>query len=233
MKIVRFSLFWSVYILSLIGVSAQGVEYIPLPLPNSSGALNIRTRTLVEMRYVDMIRQSHDLSCGAAAAATILHNVYDVPVGEKEVIEAILSIAPEEDRDRIAQAGFSMLELKRFFEAAGFVVGGFKVPSVEDLDNLNVPVIALINVRGYNHFVVLKRKVGDEILIADPAFGNTRISSKQFANQWNGVMLVIVAPGRAPNPKFFDDRRVTARPLELQSIRSALNAAEVAFINEY
>jgi predicted double-glycine peptidase len=45
---------------------------------------------------------------------------------------------------------------------------------------LQVPTIAVIEVNGFHHFVVLKKTVGDRVYIGDPALGNRMMSKERF-----------------------------------------------------
>ncbi|MFI4934569.1 MAG: C39 family peptidase [Caulobacterales bacterium] len=164
-------------------------------------------KSFVEMRFVGIERQTLDLSCGAAALATLLHSYFGLQADEASVIRGILAGASPDDAKKIAASGFSMLELKRFAESEGLVAGGFKTKSSADLRKLRAPVIALVNSRGYNHFIVVRSVRGDQVAIADPVFGNRTETLAQFAKRWNGVILVAVAPGRKTNAAFMDPPR--------------------------
>jgi uncharacterized protein len=221
-------------VLTVIGAitsaAVAGPPIVPLP---GTGQLQVKVTTFADLRFKNMVRQSRDLSCGAAVVATLLNNAYGFPVSELEIIEAILDNAPDETRAKIATEGFSLLELKRFMETKGFVAGGYKLSSVEKLKNLQVPVIALVNVRGYNHFVVIKKVQNGRVFVADPAFGNSSPPLEKFARQWNGVILAIVLQNAAPNPTFMEDPTIRARPADLRSITNALGGAELIQPGEY
>jgi predicted double-glycine peptidase len=169
-----------------------------------------------QMRFKGIVRQSMDLSCGAAALATLLHSYFGYDIDEATIVKAILSSASAEDAKKIAESGFSMLELKRFAEGLGLVAGGFRSGKAADLRALRAPVIALINSRGYNHFVVIRHVRGDEVAIADPVFGNRTESLTAFAKRWNNVILVAVAPGRPVNANFMEAQRTTQDPRAAQ-----------------
>jgi uncharacterized protein len=212
------------------GTAIAGSPIISIP---GSQQLHVPVTSYANLRFKNMVRQSRDLSCGAAVVATLFNNAYGIPVSELDIITSILENAPEESRAKIATDGFSLLELKHFVESRGFVAGGFKLASVEKLKNLQVPVIALVNVRGYNHFVVIKKVQNGHVLIADPAFGNSSPSLEKFAGQWNGVVLAIVMPNTQPSAKFMADQTVRARPTDLQSIANAIGTAEIILPGEY
>jgi len=213
---------------------AFGVPAIatPVDLPGA-GQIQVKVKSLADMRFRNMTRQSRDLSCGAAAVSTLLVHAYGIDAGEGEIIDSIFSITPEEQRQKIAAEGFSLLELKRYIETHGFAAGGFQLESVDKLANLRVPVIALINVRGYNHFVVIKRVHQGRVLIADPAFGNSRPTLEEFAGQWNGIILAVAKANTSPKPDFMEDPTILARPGDLRSISVALGSAEITLPGEF
>ena len=210
--------------------ATAGPPIIAIP---GSQQLQVKVTSYANLRFKNMVRQSRDLSCGAAVVATLMNNGYGYSVTELDIINAILDNAPEAARTKIATDGFSLLELKHFVESQGFIAGGFKLSSVEKLKNLQVPVIALVSVRGYNHFVVVKKVLNGQVLIADPAFGNSSPSLEKFSKQWNGVVLAMVMPNKQPDAKFMADQTIRARPTDLQSIAQSLGTAEVIFPGEY
>jgi predicted double-glycine peptidase len=163
-------------------------------------------RSFAEMRFDRVVRQAYDLSCGAAALATLMKYYWGrTGTAERQIIDAVIAAAPEAEREQIARAGFSMLELKRHAEREGFVAGGFRLPDVNQLSALRAPAITLINTRGYNHFVVIRGVVNGRVLIADPAFGNRAVPLNQFAREWNETILVIVDPRAQGDATFMID----------------------------
>jgi predicted double-glycine peptidase len=168
----------------------------------SDNQISEHVTSYAELRFRGIVRQTLDLSCGAAALATLLKGYLGLDIDEATVIDAMLNEASPENAKQISQAGFSMLELKHFAESRGLVAGGFRTDHPEELRKLRAPVLALINSRGYNHFVVVRHVWGDEVAIADPVFGNRTEPLKKFAKRWNNVILVVVAPGRPVNAAF-------------------------------
>ncbi|MDP3828210.1 MAG: hypothetical protein Q8Q74_16780, partial [Polaromonas sp.] len=55
-----------------------------------AGAIHKNVLSMREMRYVDMVPQKTDFSCGAAALATILNYAYGQKLTEDEVIQGLL-----------------------------------------------------------------------------------------------------------------------------------------------
>lgn len=200
------------------------------PIPGRT-TLTVSMRTFSDMRFERIIRQSYDLSCGAAALATLLTYYYGHDVSELDVIEGILNAVTEEQRESIGREGFSMLELKLFAELEGFVAGGFRMESVDQLSALRVPAIGLVNSRGYAHFVVIKGLDGDDVLIADPAFGNRRRPLETFQNEWNGVILVVVDPaGQLGDDAFRGDASLRVSAENLQTVMAAVRGVTLTGI---
>ena len=117
--------------------------------------------------FQTIVRQEHDYSCGSAAVATLLTYHYDRPTTERDAFEAMYAIG---DKAKIQREGFSLLEMKTYLESLGYQADGFRV-SLEKVARVGVPVIVLIETRGYKHFVVIKGLQDDRVLVGDPVRG--------------------------------------------------------------
>lgn len=142
-------------------------------------------RSLLETRRQNVVVQEWDLSCGAAALATILNFQHGDPVSEREI--ALGMMAREEYLEnpslvRLRQ-GFSLLDMKRFVETRGYNGVGLGKLSFEDLLE-NAPLIVPINLHGYQHFVVFRGTLGNRVLLADPAYGNRTMLRSRFEQAW-------------------------------------------------
>jgi hypothetical protein len=201
-----------VLMLAAAGPALAAAEPIPLP---GNFRIQAPVKSLAELRFKNIVRQGYDVSCGAAALATILTHYYRKPVGEKELIDEIFSQSSDDDREKIRKYGFSMLELKRAAERRGYLVAGLRVPEIGKLTQLKVPAITLVNVRGYNHFVVVKGVVGGKVQVADPAFGNRARALQSFGDEWNGIILVLVSQTEKGDQAFAAHGVVRGRPGEV------------------
>jgi len=193
--------------------SAQAGNLVPAT-PGGT-IFRVPVKSLVDLRFDNVVKQSKDLSCGAAALATLLKHFYGEDVDEVDVIEGAGAIG---DREKIERDGFSMLELKRFSEDRGYVSAGFRIEDVNELTNLKVPVLALVNTRGYAHFVVLKGVYDGKVLIADPAFGNRSRPLEAFAGEWGHVVLAVVSEKLAGDAAFRTHTTVSARADEVRNL---------------
>jgi uncharacterized protein len=147
-------------------------------------------KSLLEMRRDGAVVQQWDLSCGAAALATLLRYQYDDRVTEHDVALGLIrrkEYVQHPELVRLRQ-GFSLLDMKRYVDGRGYAGLGYGQLDIADLERL-APIIVAINPIGYNHFVVFRGIEGGAVLLADPAFGNRTMTLAKFRRVW------IVFPG--------------------------------------
>ncbi len=155
------------------------------------------------LRERHIVMQKRDFSCGAAALATVIRYYWGDPATEEQFIDAILNVLNEEEtRDRV-ENGLSMTDLRKAAVDQGYLSSIGKV-SLQQLVESKIPVIVRVDVRGYEHFVIVRGFVGDRVFLADPIRGNIRVPVEDFLDQWNegkqqdGAILVIVKKGLGP-----------------------------------
>jgi uncharacterized protein len=198
--------FWSLAGVSLLAVWVAMVEAVSFPVPGGD-LLDVPVQSLVALRFKNVVRQAHDISCGAAALATLLKYYYGEQVTEHDIVQTMLKLG---DAAKIQQEGFSLLEMKRYAQQHGYVAGGYRIDDVHHLSKLTVPVITLMHIRGYAHFVVIKGVADGQVFIADPAFGNRSQSLEKFAQEWNRAILVILSHTNAGQNAFTLDPTLKA-----------------------
>ena len=152
------------------------------------GYVNKKVVSIREMRYKNIVSQKYDFSCGSASLATILKYGYGIEETKEE--EIAKDMIEKGDQQKIREKGFSLLDMKKYAERQGFQANGYKVKS-ENLPKLKIPVIVLLNTRGYKHFVVLKGIKNGRAYFADPALGNRSVPVKEFVESWDGVAFVV------------------------------------------
>jgi predicted double-glycine peptidase len=143
--------------------------------------------SLIGRRFLTVVRQQYDFSCGSAALATLLRYHYEDPQTEQTVFVGMFR---DGDRTQIQRAGFSLLDMKRYLAARGIAADGYRV-TLEQIAKAHVPGIALIDFSGYKHFVVVKGISNGTVLLGDPSLGLRRESTGTFTKQWNGVLFVL------------------------------------------
>ena len=142
-------------------------------------------RSVLETRHRHVVLQKWELSCGAAALATILRFQHGVPVTERSVALGLIDrkeYLANPDLVRLRQ-GFSLLDMKRFVDRRGYEGIGLGRLVLSDLFK-RAPIIVPVNLQGFHHFVVGRGGAGDRVLLADPAFGNVTVSTETFYRGW-------------------------------------------------
>lgn len=148
--------------------------------------------SLLETRQAGVVMQQWDTSCGAAALATVLTFGHKDPVTERAAAQGMLR-RTDPLRVRV-RGGFSLLDMKRYAESRGYRAEGFRNLTVEHLLSMPASIVP-IDEYGNPHFVVVRGKQGNDLDIADPAFGNRRMSVERFREVWrDGIGFVITRP---------------------------------------
>lgn len=171
--------------------TACGGAITPGPqfLGSGNPALDFRVPVtpLEDRRYATVIRQRYDFSCGSAALATLLRYHYGLDATEESVFRGMWANG---DQAQIKRVGFSLLDMKRYLGAQELSANGYKVP-LDKIQTTGLPGIALLQLRDYRHFVVVKGVNDAEVLVGDPSLGLRVMSRNDFLAAWNGVYFVI------------------------------------------
>ncbi len=166
-----------------------------------------------EAKFVEMVPQHTDFSCGAAALATILKYAYNKDITEDEVIDGLMKVS---DQELVRQKGFSLLDIKRYTQSIGMRGRGYNVKP-EVLEKIRIPTIVLLDYKGYKHFVVLKKTTVEKVYIADPALGNRIMPRAEFDADWNGIVFAVIG-------QKFDRDSPLMRPREALTARGLIDA---------
>ncbi len=213
-----------------VGIFALSLWLAPGPgLPGASVAVAAEAapappaavRSLSELRRHNVVLQQWELSCAAAALATLLRYQYGVPVTERSVALGLID-RPEYIANpnlvRIRQ-GFSLLDLKRYVDGLGYDGVGLGQLAFPDL-LAHAPIIVPVILQGYPHFVVFRGATSQEVLVADPAFGNVTLSIPKFMDSWikyrdlGRVGFVVKKAGKLTPPG-----RLSARAMDFVVLR--------------
>jgi predicted double-glycine peptidase len=162
-----------------------GTAWIALVLSTSPTVGAQPVRSLLEIRQERVVVQEWDLSCGAAALATVLNYQLGDSVSEKEIALGLMHRKEYVDHPALIsqREGFSLLDLKRYVEQrgyAGLAYGRLKLDTLIE----RAPAIVPVSFNGYNHFVVFRGIWGNRVLIADPAWGNRTLTTDEFEDAW-------------------------------------------------
>lgn len=151
-------------------------------------------RSLLESRQAGVVVQQWDSSCGAAALATVLTYAFHDPVTEKTVAQAMLQ-RTDPLRVRV-RGGFSLLDMKRYAEMRGYSAEGYRQATLEELAAMRHPIVPIVEF-GNPHFVVVRGVRDGQVDLADPGFGNRKVSLERFRGAWQDGIAFVLAR-RAP-----------------------------------
>ncbi len=203
---------WSVAVICAVFALPWSAETpagrMPLAVLPGGGLVFKPVESMRERRFSDLVEQKTDFSCGAAAMATILNQAYGWSLSEDDVIKGMLAQADEE---QVRTQGFSMLDMKNYAASLGMRARGYRIESSQ-LGSVSIPVIVLIEVRGYKHFVVLQRSADGSVYVGDPVLGHKKMSMEEFSKGWNGIVFALIGPGYdRNNPLLSPPEPLTAR----------------------
>lgn len=157
-------------------------------VPGIGGDFRLTVNSFENRRFDSVMRQQYDFSCGSAAVASLLSFHYEDQVTEHDVFIEMLALA---DEKKVRQEGFSMLDMKHYLEARGYQADGFRMPLTGLREKVRLPMIVLLNIDGFRHFVLIKGISDDEVLVGDPARGLKIFSYAKFSEYWNGTAFII------------------------------------------
>ncbi|MCY1264828.1 Lactococcin-G-processing and transport ATP-binding protein LagD [compost metagenome] len=200
-------------LLALLSSGVTEAARMPVAALPGGGLAYKQVESIRERRFANLVEQKTDFSCGAASMATILRQAYQLDVDEEFVIKGMLVRA---DPDLVRTMGFSMLDMKHYAEAIGMRARGYRIqPSA--LERIRIPVIVLLDIRGYKHFVVLQRTRNNYVYIGDPVLGHKRYTIDDFVKGWNGIVFAVIGPG-------YDKTNALLSPPEPLTARDRLDA---------
>lgn len=202
--------------LALTGLAAMLLVSAPAEVKAREPVISLQ-----EKRQANVIIQQWDISCGAAALATVLTYQFDDPISEREIATSLMSREEYLADPQIVRArmGFSLLDLKRFVDARGYSGAGYGHLELGQLVEM-APVIVPVKLLGYRHFVVFRGMQGDRVLLADPGFGNRTMPIERFERAWiddqklGRIGFVVTRPGTVPQP-----HRLTPREGDFAMVR--------------
>ncbi len=178
------------------GVAPSGMAGEVSLFTGVGGRVSVPTVSIREGRFQTVVLQQYDFSCGSAALATLLTFHYKRPTTEADVFLQMFNTG---DQAKIQKLGFSLLDMKRYLESRKLRADGFKM-EFDKLAKIGAPAITLVNINGYNHFVVFKGYENGDVVVGDPALGVRVYTAEEFQKIWNGVAFLIrsePAVGRA------------------------------------
>lgn len=213
-------LFLFVYFINIFSFQLYAGQ-VGVHFGNSRYKSNVKS--LFELRWNNLTRQGWDISCGAAALSTMLTYHNGIPYSEMSITLSILKNSdPAIVRKR---GGFSLYDLKRFVSAVGLQGLGYGDMTLDDLEAFSIPAILPIRIKNLDHFVLFRKRLGNHILIGDPAFGNISLPADRFLKMWKSKIAFYVVT---------EEEKLLMAKQETITTKSALSpqAMEIAIPNQ-
>ncbi|TLE01453.1 peptidase C39 [Helicobacter muridarum] len=156
----------------------------------STDSINVQKPIVswIQIRDKNLIRQEYDYSCGSASLATILAYYYHIETSEKEILDAIflskgitsdMKEEIEKNEELRKEIVFSFFDIDEFVKTKGMRAIGLAL-DMQSLFMLKTPVIIYVKIRDNEHFTVYKGSDKHFVYLADPSFGNIRVSLAKF-----------------------------------------------------
>jgi len=195
-RVFTFSLFATV--VASICITTSAAETEPrAPARDEQRITRKYVKSWHERGRGNIVMQSKDFSCGAAALATLIQYFWGDTIGEERLLQELdKMLTAEEIADRINN-GLTMTDLRRVAIRLKYqsTIGKLEF---EKLAESRVPVVVGVEVNDYKHFVVYRGTDGEYVYLADPARGNLRTPVAKFQQQWQDTAVLVVAK---PNVK--------------------------------
>ena len=191
-KLTKVTLGSAIFFILLWGSLPFDVAWsAPVEIRIGNATITRQVTPLRDMKFNNIVRQTKDFSCGAASLATILTYYFGMETSEVEILEALFLNADKATIKRIQERGISLLDLKNYAEAQGLTGQGYRMEP-RQLETLDRPAIVLVDLQGYNHFVVIRGVKNGQIYLADPARGHWNRNLDEFSSMWNGILLAFM-----------------------------------------
>lgn len=197
-------------------------------LQSGGGIYSIKTKTIKDQRFEDIIAQQRDFSCGSAALATLLKYHYNRPITEAQALQAMYEVG---DKQKIEKEGFSLLDMKNYLASINIKSEGYRV-SLDKLVQVGIPAIALINLKGYLHFVLVRGVDSENVLVADPALGAKTFSRSDFEKIWNKIFFVVL-DDKATGKKHFNLAKHWGRKLSDHNLAQAISDTDLGVFTRH
>ena len=211
-------LLWLLMLLMNLFVSPLNAS--PVRMHAGNAYFNSDVKNLYELRWNKLTRQGWDMSCGAAALSTLLTYHNKQPFSEMSIT---LSILKNSDPALVrSRGGFSLFDLKRFVNAVGLEGLGYGDMTLDDLDTFSIPAILPVRIKDFDHFVIFRKRLGNKILVGDPAFGNISFSADVFLKMWKSKIAFYVVTAEEKQQLTKDKTIKTKSALSPQAMEVAI-----------
>jgi predicted double-glycine peptidase len=149
-----------------------------------------------DQKYVGVIAQTTEYSCGAAAIATLLSTFFGAPTAEMQVVELVEASLRTRGAEPSFETGLTAYDLTQASASLGLRLKGYRLDSRQLQDYFKqggFPVIAHVT-QPRLHYLVVVGLVDENLLLCDPGWGRyvAPMSELTDARVMSGVFLVSI-----------------------------------------
>jgi len=152
---------------------------------------NSRIKTWKEMKEQNVVMQRFDFSCGIGSLATLMKYYFQDNVTEDVLIKEFFDFLPKDTKVDRQENGLSLLDLKRISEHRGYKAYGVTL-KLSSLYKIDRPILIYLETDEFKHFSVFRGIWEDRIFLADPSWGNIKVSMDRFLKEWKGKMALVL-----------------------------------------
>lgn len=179
-----------------------------------------RSSSVQSRRDRDVIFQTSEVTCGPAALATLIQYYLGGKATEQEMTTLTKTLE---------KGTTTLLSLRDAAKTKGYNAVGYKMtlPQLEQQANIsNIPVLVHF-AEPQLHYALFVGRIGEWVLICDPALGNVTMEVEEFMEKWDGIALVVTPPQLAPSPRAGEQKRSAAKRLETLTTAKRMSALRV------
>lgn len=180
--------------------------------------------SLDAIRWEGVVKQDLDFSCGIASLATILkYHFGNKDITEKQLLQDFTKNLSQEELNEVFEKGASLAQLGDFLTERNLVIRNWRL-EIDELKRLTkiLPAIVYLETPDFRHFAVVRGVSDYQVLLADSARGNVKLTIGGFLEEWKGRRALLVAQDshelkkallQTPDPQDSDARAEMVRSI--------------------
>lgn len=168
-------------------------------------------RSFYELSFANIEKQESEFSCGVSVIHSILRNLYNVEISQKD-LESVVNFFSNSKKN----GGISFFDIKTVLSLFDVIVDGFHItPTIDSIvvlrDAGNIPIICHLENEddiSIGHFIILYGIDNKYVYILDPKIGKRILSFNEFLDKWSGNFLQLNSPCKnGYNELFFSESK--------------------------
>ncbi|MFH2113427.1 MAG: cysteine peptidase family C39 domain-containing protein [Spirochaetota bacterium] len=156
------------------------------------------------LRFIYVMEQGMDASCGMATVASALSLYWQVPVQEAELLAGL--VGQDGTVDGQSDGTVNLASMAEAFEASGVSARAFRLDwdGLEDILARGYAPLVVHYDRPDPHFALLLGISGDMAVLADPARGLDTLGRAGFDKRYSGVAMALASRSLRPDTQLLE-----------------------------